>query len=197
MIEFLTLVRKWWNGKRLAHAPMFEALRWLVLDTHLISVSQVATHAQLDWSILVSSLKITLYESWIVQCWWHWANSNLQHTFLAKSNDFLCFSSDPIPASWSACLIVLVLTTTFNYSLKAFLTSTSLSSSPTMMVLTNTCCWARVMILGQPLLEGSTSETHSTNPRACRLRDTQQFWHFTCATPMLQQGYSIQLLLLW
>ena len=41
-----------------------------------------------------------------------------------------------------------------------------------------------------------TRNALSTNPRACRLRDTQQFWHFTCATPMLQHGYSIQPLLL-
>ena len=39
--------------------------------------------------------------------------------------------------------------------------------------------------------------THSTNASACRLRDTQQFWHFTCAMPMQQHGYNIKLLLLW
>ena len=31
----------------------------------------------------------------------------------------------------------------------------------------------------------------SMNPRAYRLRDTHQFSHFTYATPMLHQGYSI------
>ena len=33
----------------------------------------------------------------------------------------------------------------------------------------------------------------STIPKACRLRDTQQFQHFTCATPMLQKERNIHL----
>jgi hypothetical protein len=88
----------------------------------------------------------------------HLENSNLQRTFLAQLE---CFSNAPRPTSWSARLIVLVLTTTFKCSLKAFLTSTTLSSPPSMMALRRTRCWAGVMFLVRPHLEDSTQDTYS------------------------------------
>ena len=51
---------------------------------------------------------------------------------------------------------MLVLTTTFKCSFKAFLTSTTLSSLSTMMAFTNACSWARVMLLVCPLLKDFT-----------------------------------------
>ena len=77
----------------------------------------------------------------------------------AKSTSY--FSNDPRFASWSTCLIMLVLTTSFKCSFIAFLTSTSLSRPPIMMAQTNAHRWARMMFLGHPRLEGSTWGTHS------------------------------------
>ena len=64
-------------------------------------------------------------------------------------------------ASWIACLIVLVLTTTFKCSLKAFLKSTTLSSPAIVMAHMHASRWAQVMLLRRHPLEGSTWGTHS------------------------------------
>ena len=47
-LERLTLLKSDGVGKKLAHTPTIEAFLWLVLDTHLIFVSQVHKHGQLD-----------------------------------------------------------------------------------------------------------------------------------------------------
>jgi hypothetical protein len=47
--ETFDIAQEWWNGKKLVHTPTIEAFLWLVLHTHLISVSQAPTHAQLDF----------------------------------------------------------------------------------------------------------------------------------------------------
>ena len=49
--------REWWSGKKLAHAPTIEAFLLLVLDTHLITVSQVRTHAELDLGQVIEEAK--------------------------------------------------------------------------------------------------------------------------------------------
>jgi hypothetical protein len=69
-----------------------------------------STAIRLNRLILGSPLKSTLYQSWIVWSWCYWANSNLEKTFLAVRNDFICCSNDPRPASWNTCLIMLALT---------------------------------------------------------------------------------------
>ena len=51
------IAQEWWSGKKLAHAPTIEAFRWMVLDTHLITVSQVRTHAQLDLGEVIEEAK--------------------------------------------------------------------------------------------------------------------------------------------
>ena len=103
-----------------------------------------------------------------------------------------CVSNYPRPTSWSAHLTMLVLLTTLKCSLKALLSlSLSLSinydGSCTQLSLSKgdaswaPCPWSLHM-----------RNTLSTNPRAWSLRDAQQFWHLTCATPMMQQGWSTQ-----
>ena len=56
MMEVLTLLR---SGKKLAQAPKIEAFLWLVLDTHLIFVSQVTTHAPLELGQVIEKAKYT------------------------------------------------------------------------------------------------------------------------------------------
>lgn len=46
------------------------------------------------------------------------------------------------------------------YSKVAFLMSTTLSSPPIVMAFTHAHCWARVILLGRPPIEGSTWGTH-------------------------------------
>ena len=117
----------------------------------------------LHWNqlILVSSLNIIVCQSWIVQFWWHWANSHLQRRFLAVSNGFFYFSTNPWFALWNARLMALVLPTTFKYSFNGLLMSTSLSSPPTLMALTHARCWTRLMLLGHLPWNGSTWGTYS------------------------------------
>jgi hypothetical protein len=85
------------------------------------------------------------------------------HNFMMNATvfHFTYDRGDPRHTSWNACLNVLVLTTTFKCSLKAFLTSVALSSPSTVMAHTHAFCWARMMFFGSPPLEGSTWGTHS------------------------------------
>ena len=57
MIKLFDTAHEWWNGKKLAHIPIIEAFLWLVLDTHLISVSQVLTRVRLDLGQVLEEVK--------------------------------------------------------------------------------------------------------------------------------------------
>ena len=48
--------QEWSDEKKLAHAPTIVAFLWLVLDTHLISISQVPTHVRLDLGKVIEEL---------------------------------------------------------------------------------------------------------------------------------------------
>ena len=57
MIECLTLLMSDGMERSLHALPQIEAVLWVVLDTSLISVSQVPTHARLDLGQVIKEAK--------------------------------------------------------------------------------------------------------------------------------------------
>ena len=118
------------------------------------------------------------------------------------SYKFVCLS---FLGGWNSCIFGVLISRSFTHmvpgsnnestpcvhaslcwcSLKAFLTSKSLSSPPNMMAFTHNRGWEQVMFFGHPPLEGSTWRTHALRILEHVDWGTQQFWHFTCVMPML------------
>jgi hypothetical protein len=84
--------------------------------------------------------------------------SIFQRILLVVRGDFSCFFNDSRLASWSACRTVLMPTTTFKCSLRAFLVSMTLFSPPTVMALTQVHCLAGWCFLGALLLKAPHEE---------------------------------------
>jgi hypothetical protein len=118
-----------------------------------------------DWNplILVSSLKITYYQSWVVQSWWQWANSNLQRTFLASSINFLCFSNGP-----KTCFMKCITQCVGAYYHIHWKHSSRLHHQiiHNCDVLTHACRWIRVMLIGLSLFQIDLSHEvcHNDSP---------------------------------